>query len=401
MLKYFFSVLIYNAALLAALSIVINIAERKGKRKISAGIVAGVSAGILGIGLILSSWEIVSGLSLNTLSVLLSMGGLFLGCLPILITAVISGIFGLTQNGYEAWPMTAVIILSVVMGLIWRRSNKFKTAGITVSQSVLFVLLTQISVYSLLLLSYRSLLSWSIFVRLSFFHLLLLPSGMLLLIKLMPRKQETQNSPLNERDEKLSMVLDGVTTLIVYINADLQYMFINKAYLDWYELKREDIEGRYIKDILAPEVYERALPNYHKALSGHPVYFENKTERKGEEKYVSVRMVPHFVNNEVIGFFSALMDITELKKAELENMKLIEELSTSLAEVKTLSGLLPICSSCKKIRDDEGYWQQLEGYIQEHSGASFSHALCPECTDKLYGKEKWYKNLKNNGGEDS
>lgn len=60
-----------------------------------------------------------------------------------------------------------------------------------------------------------------------------------------------------------------------------------------------------------------------------------------------------------------------------------DELETSLAEIKTLSGLLPICSSCKKIRDDKGYWGQLESYITKHSEAQFSHGICPECYAKL------------------
>jgi AmiR/NasT family two-component response regulator len=70
-------------------------------------------------------------------------------------------------------------------------------------------------------------------------------------------------------------------------------------------------------------------------------------------------------------------DLTELRR-------LNAELQDALAEVKTLSGLLPICSSCKKIRDDEGYWNQLETYIQEHSNVMFSHGLCPDCAKKLY-----------------
>jgi CheY-like chemotaxis protein len=71
-------------------------------------------------------------------------------------------------------------------------------------------------------------------------------------------------------------------------------------------------------------------------------------------------------------------------KAEEERERLIHELEDALAEIKTLRGILPICSSCKKIRDDEGYWNQLEAYIQEHSEAVFSHGLCPECAKKLY-----------------
>jgi CheY-like chemotaxis protein len=61
-----------------------------------------------------------------------------------------------------------------------------------------------------------------------------------------------------------------------------------------------------------------------------------------------------------------------------------EELRKALAKIKTLSGLLPICASCKKIRDDHGYWTQLESYISEHSEAEFTHGCCPECMKKLY-----------------
>ncbi len=70
----------------------------------------------------------------------------------------------------------------------------------------------------------------------------------------------------------------------------------------------------------------------------------------------------------------------EEKKREIT----IVELKKTLSEVKKLSGLLPICSSCKKIRDDKGYWNQIESYIHHHSEAEFSHSVCPECVKKLY-----------------
>jgi len=83
------------------------------------------------------------------------------------------------------------------------------------------------------------------------------------------------------------------------------------------------------------------------------------------------------------------------RKTEGSLEKTINDLRKAHDEVKTLSGLLPICSSCKKIRDDKGYWNNLEGYIQTHSEASFSHGMCSECSDKLYGKEDWYIKMKN------
>ncbi len=77
-------------------------------------------------------------------------------------------------------------------------------------------------------------------------------------------------------------------------------------------------------------------------------------------------------------------DITERKRAEKERERLITELQDALADVKLLSGLVPICASCKKIRDDQGYWTQIESYIQDRSDAKFSHSICPDCAAKLY-----------------
>jgi hypothetical protein len=67
---------------------------------------------------------------------------------------------------------------------------------------------------------------------------------------------------------------------------------------------------------------------------------------------------------------------------------LILELRDALAHVKTLSGLLPICANCKKIRDDKGYWHSVEVYVRDHSEADFSHGMCPDCAKELY---PWFK----------
>lgn len=77
-------------------------------------------------------------------------------------------------------------------------------------------------------------------------------------------------------------------------------------------------------------------------------------------------------------------EIEERKLAQIEKDKMIVELKEALLKIKTLSGLLPICASCKKIRDDNGYWNQIESYIKTHSEAEFSHSICPNCAKKLY-----------------
>jgi hypothetical protein len=74
----------------------------------------------------------------------------------------------------------------------------------------------------------------------------------------------------------------------------------------------------------------------------------------------------------------------KLSSLSEEQAALIVKLQDALANIKTLKGLLPICASCKKIRDDKGYWSQIEVYVRDHSDAEFSHGLCPECAKKYF-----------------
>ncbi len=95
-----------------------------------------------------------------------------------------------------------------------------------------------------------------------------------------------------------------------------------------------------------------------------------------------------------------------LYKADMEKQlkEKVIELQEALDNNKTLKGLIPICAKCKNIRDDKGYWNKLESYIQNHSEALFSHSMCPNCMDESYGGEDWYvemqkeRNNKNNSG---
>ena len=82
----------------------------------------------------------------------------------------------------------------------------------------------------------------------------------------------------------------------------------------------------------------------------------------------------------LLGFQGVTRDVTERKRMEAERERLIAELTQALAAVKTLGGMLPICGQCKKIRDDQGYWSTLESYLSQHTDATFTHGLCPDCT---------------------
>ncbi len=89
-------------------------------------------------------------------------------------------------------------------------------------------------------------------------------------------------------------------------------------------------------------------------------------------------------NGTPLGRRVSLRDITQRKQFEEEQERLVAQLQEALANVKLLGGMLPICSSCKKIRNDKGYWEQIEAYIRDHSEAEFTHSICPECVKKLY-----------------
>lgn len=97
-------------------------------------------------------------------------------------------------------------------------------------------------------------------------------------------------------------------------------------------------------------------------------------------------------SNDEVGTLTKVFNlmIEKRKRIEDEREQLILELRDALKKVKTLSGLLPVCSSCKKVRDDNGYWSQIDAYIAEHSEAEISHGLCPDCAQKLY-PEFWKK----------
>lgn len=106
----------------------------------------------------------------------------------------------------------------------------------------------------------------------------------------------------------------------------------------------------------------------------------------------------YHVTGELMGAVETLQDITALKEAEEEKERLNEELKKAIQQIKTLGGLIPICASCKKIRDDKGYWNQLEQYLEEHSDAVFSHGLCPECFKEYFGEDAQARERK--GGKD-
>jgi len=118
--------------------------------------------------------------------------------------------------------------------------------------------------------------------------------------------------------------------------------------------------------------------------TGQRVGSEVFCRRDGTRFPVEYIVTPIRERGKRIGAVVAFADVTKRRRAEREREELVAKLQAALAKVKTLGGLLPICASCKKIRNDRGYWEQIETYVRDHSDAEFSHGICPDCMRQLY-----------------
>ncbi len=143
---------------------------------------------------------------------------------------------------------------------------------------------------------------------------------------------------------------------------------------------RDDVIGRQAAEALGPLSELVAPPGSVMRDSVAEMPLSGAGSRYCEVSFSGLRSR----QGAVAGHLIVLHDITARRAAEQEKVRLIGELTTALADVKTLSGLLPICASCRKIRDDSGYWQSLEKYVEGHSQAQFSHGLCEDCMRRLY-----------------
>ena len=117
---------------------------------------------------------------------------------------------------------------------------------------------------------------------------------------------------------------------------------------------------------------------------------EMRTSVPNGSSYFEVTASPlRDATGEIIAGIEVVRNVDQRKRMEQERENLIQDLQEALANIKTLRGFLPICAACKKIRDDTGYWNQIESYIRDHSEAEFSHSICPDCAKKLY--PEYYK----------
>jgi PAS domain S-box-containing protein len=197
------------------------------------------------------------------------------------------------------------------------------------------------------------------------------------------RKQAEKK--IHESEENFRAIFENNSSAIAIIEPDTTISMVNDAYCQMSGYTKQEVVGMSWTQQILPDDLER-MKEYNRRRLINPQDAPDKYEFKFYKKSGEIRyglMSISFMQS-ARKIITSFIDITDRKIAEEEGEKLINELKAALADIKTLSGLLPICASCKKIRDDNGYWQQVEGYIQKHSEARFTHGLCPDCTVKYF-----------------
>lgn len=166
--------------------------------------------------------------------------------------------------------------------------------------------------------------------------------------------------------------------LLCFLNFDGYFRNLNPAWERALGYSREELMSKPFIEFVHPDDRERTLEQNKRVRSGEKALaFENRYLCKdGSFRWLLWNAAPDFDHGII---FSVARDITARKQAEKENEKLLEELRATLAEVKSLKEIIPICCYCRKVRDDENYWQTVETYISSQTKSQFSHGVCPSC----------------------
>lgn len=190
---------------------------------------------------------------------------------------------------------------------------------------------------------------------------------------------------LVESEERYRSLFEDSRDAIYTVSRDGVILDANGAAMELFGYGRAEMIGMNVQLLYADP--------------GVRTYFQSEIEEKGAVRNFEVRLrkkngavmdclytssVRRTQGGDgVIGYHCIIRDITESKRAENEKLHLIDDLKVALDKIRTLKGLIPICASCKKIRDDKGYWNQLEEYLEAQTEAVFSHGLCPECQKRF------------------
>ncbi|MEI6306456.1 MAG: PAS domain-containing protein, partial [Deltaproteobacteria bacterium] len=222
-------------------------------------------------------------------------------------------------------------------------------------------------------------------ISLAFFSLTALWRIVYLSLNIKQRKKNY--NILKEAKQKLDLIntmIESTPDAVFIKDKQGRYIFVNPPAAIIFGKSAEDIIGKTAKDLFPQEVSQAMADSDSTVLSSaNTVTYEKLYTAPNPPKLMLVTKGPMFDSNgKINSLFAVDRDITDLKDLQEELSKKVVQLEAALSTVQLLEGIIPICSYCKKIRDDEKSWHQMEQYISSHSEAKFSHGICPECFEK-------------------
>lgn len=195
---------------------------------------------------------------------------------------------------------------------------------------------------------------------------------------------------LKETNEWFSTMFKSIGDAVIAADTEGIVRLINPAAQILTGWKEEEALGRNLKDIFKV-VYEKTgdrveIPVEKVIREGRMLGLTDHVLITKRGNYIPVQYSAAPISNgtNISGIITVFYDNTEHKRTEQEREEIIKNLQEALTKVKMLNGLLPICASCKKIRDENGRWKLIESYFREYFGVEFSHSICPECARRLY-----------------
>jgi PAS domain S-box-containing protein len=200
---------------------------------------------------------------------------------------------------------------------------------------------------------------------------------------------EEAHKTLQEEEKILREILDNASDAIFLMRAEPgkegPFIEVNNVACQRLGYSRDEFRSMLPRDIMDELLAHSEFSRIEAELSsqGQVVFETTEVAKNGTRIPVEVSACT-LKRGKKNMWIAISRDISERKRVEKDKENLILELQKTLLEVKTLRGILPICSSCKKIRDDKGYWNQVEVYVRDHTEATFSHSICPECAKRLY-----------------
>ena len=208
-----------------------------------------------------------------------------------------------------------------------------------------------------------------------------------LLYNITARKQ-IEEEVENER-KKFYAILDGLPAFVYLISEDFKITYCNRLFKNIFE----DGTGKFCYDVINCNKTEHGDCHLSTVFKTKASKIWEWTDTRTEQHY-QIYDYPFIGVDGSALCLKMGIEITKQKKTEKGHKKLIQSLEKAISTIKALRGLIPICAKCKKIRDDKGFWNEVEHYISDHSDAEFTHSICPGCTEELY--PDLYKKLKLN-----